>query len=184
MRKGHGQICIDHGLFTKKGERMGIEVTELSLDYAIPDDASNSLLLLPMSIEHTLQGQEYVVYASSTTSVLKLLKSNSIPVRLAISETKRIAYQENRSSDWFAPTILISSALLSQNPELVSLAINIISSYVYDIFKGKAADPSTRCTFAYVGKAKGKMVHYEGPVSGLSKIPQIIKELENAPSDI
>ena len=141
-------------------------------------------LLLPISIEHPLEGQEYVVYPASTTSVLKLLKSNSIPARLAICEGKRIAYQENRSSDWFGPTVLITSALLSQHPYLVSAAINIISNYVYDIFKGKAPDPSTRCTFAYIGKGQKKMVYYDGPVSELSKIAKIVEEFENAPSDV
>ena len=162
---------------------MSIEITELNLDYEIPDDASSSIVVLPISIEHTLKDQEYVVYAASATSVLKLLKSNSIPVRLAISETGKIAYQENRSSDWFGPTLLFSSTLLTQNPELLDLTLNVISSYVYDIFKGKAADPSVRCTFAYLGTAKRKKVHYEGPVSGLSEIPKIIKELGDEEDD-
>jgi hypothetical protein len=163
---------------------MSTEVSDLTLDYEIGDDARSSLLLLPMSIEHPLDDQEYVVYPASTTSVLKLLKSNSIPAKLATYENKKVAYQENRSSDWFGPTILFTSALLLQNPELVSIVINIISSYVYDIFKGKAVDPSARCTFAYIGESKKKRVYYEGPLSGLSEVRGIITELGNAPSDV
>jgi len=157
---------------------MSTEVMDLVIDYDIPPYAEKSLIILPVKPEHEMDQSKYVVYASTVTSVMKLLKANDIPIRLAVEGGREVAYQENRSFDWFAPTILITASLLSQNPQLVSIAINLISSYIYEIFKGKSADPSTRCTFAYIGKGKKKKVHYEGPVSGLSKIPDIIKEID------
>lgn len=163
---------------------MGVAVTELNAGLQIEDRAAEALVLLPASIERTSDGEQYIVYAASTTSVLKLLKSKSIPARLGGAKTGKIAYQENRGSEWFGPTILITSALLSQNPSAVSVAINVISSYVYDIFKGKADDPTAKCTFAYVGKAGRKRLYYEGPTSGLSEIQKIIEGLENGPDHV
>ena len=65
--------------------------------------------------------------------------------------------------------------VISQNPNIVSFCLNIISNYVYDLFKGKNKDPSINCSFIYEDKQKKKKVEYEGPVSGLKEIEKIMK---------
>lgn len=65
--------------------------------------------------------------------------------------------------------------VISQNPNIVSFCLNIISNYVYDLFKGKNKDPSINCSFLYEDKQKKKKIEYEGPVSGLKEIEKIMK---------
>lgn len=63
-------------------------------------------------------------------------------------------FAENHSIDWFGPTIFIPLMVISQNPNIVSFCLNIVSNYVYDLFKGKNKDPSINCSFIYEDKQK------------------------------
>jgi len=85
---------------------------------------------------------------------------------------------EQRSIDWFGPTLLFTTAALTQNPELVSVALNVLSNYISDYFKGQRA-PNIKINIV-IQKSKTEYTNfmYEGPKDGLTEIEKVIEKLK------
>jgi hypothetical protein len=160
---------------------MSAEITDFEIPYEIQPGNSGAVVLLPLSIDGDFLGSKRVIYPQTTVSVLKKLKLGGVDTHIAYGQLKDAVLSDNRSIDWFGPILLFTATALSENSALVDVSLNIISSYVYDLFKGKTEDPRVRCTFVYQGQenSKCKKVSYEGPVSGLATVKDIVQELHN-----
>ena len=69
--------------------------------------------------------------------------------------------------------------MLSENPNVVSIALNLLSSYIYDRFKGTTGSKKVKLEI-YVEVKKNKSVKkivYDGDASELDKLKEIIKNL-------
>lgn len=151
---------------------MSIKTSEYNYD----DFSTNEkLLFIPFDTNSDFNGVSKVSYTASTLPIYKLLKKEKLDADFAFSNLDNCVFVENHSIDWFGPTIFIPLMVISQNQNVVSLCLNIISNYVYDLFKGKNKDPSINCSFIYEDKKKKKKIEYEGPVSGLKEIKKIMK---------
>ena len=65
-----------------------------------------------------------------------------------------------------------------QNPELVSIALNVLSNYISDYFKGHK-EPNVKLNIV-VQKSEIEYTNfmYEGPKDGLKEIEKVIKSLK------
>jgi hypothetical protein len=76
------------------------------------------------------------------------------------------------------PTLYLSAAFLSQNSPLASVALNVISNYIYDRFR--ALKPSRTVKFDVVledtKSGKYRRIAYEGTEEGLKLLPAAIRE--------
>ena len=86
-----------------------------------------------------------------------------------------------QGNDWIAPTIFIAASLLSQDPNFASLAINIISNYLTDWFKGVPGRKNVKLDVVVERQARKTYVKisYDGDVEGMSEIPEIVKKVFN-----
>lgn len=158
---------------------MNTSVDEIAIQYKMNDSSDADILLLPFAPEKAVDGSERTIYAETTVSVFKKLNSSGVKTALAVGELKDLALRHNRALEWVAPTILFTYAAISQNPNIVSIVLNVISSYLYDIFKGKTDETNANCTFVYRGRKDSscKKVTYKGPIDGLKDVEGIIREL-------
>ena len=80
--------------------------------------------------------------------------------------------------EWIGPTIFLGVAALSQSPNILSLALGVISNYLTDLFKGLAVAPKVKLDIV-VEKKKGvcKRIHYCGPEAGLNGLPATVRAL-------
>jgi hypothetical protein len=93
-------------------------------------------------------------------------------------EGERLPQAQEMSFEWVSPIIFISALYLSQNQQGVSIALNIISNYLTDFFKGIPGKKTVRLDVV-VEHTKGKKylrVHYEGDEQGLSEVSKAIHE--------
>jgi hypothetical protein len=155
-----------------------LTITELG---ATEDDAfahaSQSILLVPLNWESS---DTEPVYAVSTESVLKLFAQQGIPSQTLSPLTAETKLKDERAMDWVAPTLFVSSLLLSQNPMAVSLALNVMGNYATELFKGLKKDPIVKLTIVHMherGKTSRK-IHYEGVASGLPSLVEILSSFE------
>lgn len=139
---------------------------------------STGLMFLPSQEKYSFKGNVKNVYPASTVSVRKILQNNAIDCILSDKDLEQVVFRDNHSIDWFGPFVLFTYTAITQNPLLVSMTINLISNYVYDIFKGKSNDPNVKCSFFYTDNKKGKKIEYDGPVSGLIQVNEIINGLK------
>lgn len=150
-------------------------VVEDTLPTALLEEASRSeaaLVLLPQKLGESGAPE----FAGSTTSVQKLLTERGILCNLLPAQSPR--YREDRSLDWVAPTLFVSLAMYSQNPETVSVALNVIGSYVYDLFRGREKDALVRLDilcFRGLG-IHARRIKYRGPVEGLKSLSENVRE--------
>jgi hypothetical protein len=117
-------------------------------------------------------------HASETSTIRKLLIQENLPFRDLVERGQRPPYIKNKSSDLILPTLYFSAILLSQNPLLVSIALNVISNYVYDCFRGRGVGHTVKLHIVVEDAKEGKyrQIAYEGPEKGLSMLPNAIRE--------
>lgn len=116
------------------------------------------------------------IYSENTVTISKLFKINNIPVSIyGFKEDSKIT--NNRNIEWVSPIIFLSAALISNNPEISSLAISILANYLTDLFRGNNNSPNVKISL-YFENSKGeiKEASYSGPTSGLHKFKQSIEE--------
>lgn len=113
------------------------------------------------------------VYPSTTESIAKIFKKESALVE--VLDSGPLALRDNRAADWIGPTLFVSSMLLSENPTAVTVALGIVSNYVYAAFYGQKKDPTVKISLVHNDTATGRTnrARYEGPVSGLQEFEKI-----------
>ncbi|MEJ5311417.1 MAG: hypothetical protein WHX52_16775 [Anaerolineae bacterium] len=137
-----------------------------------------NLALLPRNFE-VAEFKENLLHESSAATIRVLFRNNNIietPLELKGEKFPHIS--EKAFVEWIGPTIFVSSALLSQNPHILSLALGVISNYLTDFFKGVPGVGKVKLDVVVETKKKTcKKIHYEGPVSGLEKLAEVVQEV-------
>jgi hypothetical protein len=110
-------------------------------------------------------------------TVRTLLKVNKIAYVEIFDEDDQPPYLQQYGSEWFGPTLFISASLLSQDPNALSVALGIITNYLYDLFKGAKDGKSSLDVIFQQADGSCKEIHYSGPPDGLSKVAEIVKDL-------
>lgn len=154
-------IIEDSDLFTKIS----------SLNLSIP----NAITFLPENIEK-VDSENELIFADSTIDIKKLFRLNSVETGELIPISKSY---NRKAADFYGPAIFISLSMLSENPNVVSVALNLLSSYIYDRFKGTTGNKKVKIEI-YVETKKNKSVKkivYDGDVGELDKLNEIIKNL-------
>jgi hypothetical protein len=140
----------------------------------------DGLALFPVNFESASSVTEFR-QASEAATIRKLLIAEGLPLDDIVDRSLRPPYIKNKWDGWFAPIVFISAALYSQNPALVSLALNVLANYATEFFKGESNIREVRLDVV-VEKKKSetyKRISYYGPAVGLKDLPEIIREVIN-----
>jgi hypothetical protein len=117
--------------------------------------------------------------ASHTETVLKFFKNEGISIESFLPESDSLPYVVNKHFQWLGPTLFFPLALLNESPQLVSLAIGVLSNCITDFFKG-IPKRQRNVQFDIVVEAEGdrtyKKISYDGGIEGLEALPKIIRE--------
>jgi hypothetical protein len=135
------------------------------------------LCFLPENIEDAKSTSEFI-YTDNTLTVKKLFNTNNLPSATLDNDPSN--YRQRRSIDWYAPTIFIGFSLLSENSTLVSVALNVLSNYISDFFKGSFGSKKVKLDIIVevTPKKTYKRISYEGNPEGLKNLEEIIKSLK------
>lgn len=138
--------------------------------------APSGLAILPHNLATAASREDLRQQAESDT-VRTLLLENGIPHIEIFNEDNQPPYLQQYGFEWFGPTLFISTGLILQSPNILSVTLGLITNYLYDLFKGvKDGKASLNVIFQ---KADGscKEIRYSGPPEGLSSVADIVKEL-------
>jgi len=138
----------------------------------------HGLALLPANFEHASSIAEFRQVSEAAT-VKALFRNEQLPHDEIVKPDQRPPYIQNNHFEWVAPTIFISYALFSQNPQCVSVALSVIANYATDFFKGMSGNKSIKLDIV-VEKTKTKTckkITYQGDVQGLKELPSVIREV-------
>lgn len=134
--------------------------------------------LLPNNFESASSIAEFR-QASEAATVKTLLRSAQLPHSDILPLETRPPYIQNNAFEWFAPTLFVSFAIVSQNPHLVSVALSVIANYLTDFFCGLGDEKNIKLDIV-VEKDNShscKRISYEGSVKGLVELSGIAKAL-------
>jgi hypothetical protein len=117
------------------------------------------------------------VFAESVVDLGKLFKSNGIEVGFLGGDTE--LYRARKNADIYLPAIFFGISQITENPTIVSVALNVLSSYVFDFFKGGFGRKTAHIEFYLETKEKGivKKLSYKGDAEGLKNLDKVIKSL-------
>jgi hypothetical protein len=134
------------------------------------------IALLPSNFETANSIPEFLQQSESAT-VRTLFRTSNITLDEITSKELQGAYIQNNSFEWIAPTIFVSASLISQSPNLISIALSVLANYVTDIFQTKEEDTAVKLEIVVeTTKTKTyKKISYNGPVDGLKDLPDAIK---------
>ena len=147
-------------------------ITELGCRYP------RGLAFLPANFESASSIAEFRQHSEAAT-LKKLFRSAGLPHDEIVEQAQRPPYIQNNSFEWVAPTIFVSSALLSSDPNLVAVALSVIANYATDFFKGISGDKSVKLKLV-VEKTKTKTctrISYEGDIDGLSTLSDVVRSI-------
>lgn len=136
----------------------------------------NGMSFIPENIE-SANTKEDLIFTESIIELNKYFKLNNIKIDSLGLEPELLRSRKN--ADIYLPAIFIAYSTLSENPNIVSLALNVISSFIYDNLKGTIGKKTAKIEF-YIEKKKGKIskIKYKGDADGLKNFDEIIKTLK------
>lgn len=145
-----------------------LEINEIEISF--PQAEPNKISLLPSDFDSDPSSGRY------HSNTLSFFKHSGSTLNLSFLNEPTMLL-EQRSGEWFAPAMLITSQFMASHPNVVSIACNLVSSYIYDIFKG-TAKPKVRMTVLCERKGTSKVfrIDYEGDVEGLSSLQTAIEK--------
>ena len=136
------------------------------------------LALLPINFESAVSIAEFL-QASEAATIKKLLVERGLPVDEIVDRSQRPPYVKNKAHQWVAPVLFISASLYSQNPELVSLALNVLGNYATQFFMSDSEEGEVSLDVVIEKKKNStyKKISYKGSAAGLSGVAEVIREL-------
>jgi len=145
-----------------------------SLGCSIPTDFA----FLPRNFEEAVSRQE-LVHETLTIEIRKALREKGIKESRLEREGERYPTVLERAGDFVVPTVFISM-FLSQNPEVLSIVINVISNYIYDFLKNKKSrdEITFSAVFEISQRKKYLKIDYKGTESAMDKIKPIIESIK------
>lgn len=135
--------------------------------------ASRAVVILPARLGENGEAQ----FPASAQSILKEFATEGVPAELSDPKAGERVWEE-RGARWVGPTLFISWALVSQNPHVVDLAVNMVAAYLYDLFKGREKESKARLRIICQRK-DGSLdaLDYDGPVEGIREIGAGVEQL-------
>lgn len=135
------------------------------------------MALLPINFESATSISEFLQAAEAAT-VKKLLLAEALPFDDIVDRSQRPPYVKNKGLEWIAPIVFVSAGLYSENPALVSVALNVLGNYATDFFKGIGGAHEVNLNIVVENKNKTfKKIAYQGPIEGLKGLAEVIREV-------
>ena len=143
-------------------------------------DIPSGFALLPINLESATSIAEFR-QVTEAVSVKKLLRSADIPHSEILPHEHRISYVQNNSWDWIPPLLFVTYDMLSQNPDATRIVVELIRNYLIRLRPDLGVERAVKLEFVVELNEAGvcKRLSYEGPVSGLERLPETIRSVKD-----
>ena len=144
-----------------------------SLKLTVPD----GITVLPNNLNEASNSSE-LIYSGSATAVLKLFRDHD---QVCANPLTAEPLPMRRDHDYTIvfPTLFFGAAYLSQNPQVMSVALSVIANYATQMMQGVQGGGNIKLSVAVeTTKTKTvKKIDYDGPPSGLPEVAKIAKTI-------
>jgi len=157
-----------------KIEELDISKRIDELGLTLPDN----LTFFPENFD-TANVKDDFVFTDSMLDLSKIFRQdNGISVPALGQDTE--LYRTRKSADIYLPAIFFGLSQISENSTIVSVSLNVLSNYIYDLCKGTSGKKTAHVDLYVETKEKGKVkkIIYTGSVEGLKELEKIIKAMK------
>jgi hypothetical protein len=140
-------------------------------------DLPNDVVFFPENLQLAEQKGDFI-FSDAVADLSKVFKQNGIKAITLGGDPK--IFRSRKYADWFGPALCFSLTLVTENPTIISVSLNVLSNYVTDFFKGINGEKRARLEIYLEtkGKKKYKRITYNGPPEGIKDLEKVIKSLE------
>lgn len=144
---------------------------------SLNNNFNSDFCILPENIESATSVDEFI-FTDNATTVKKVFHNNNVSID--ILQNSNSAFRQRCSIDWYAPMIFIGYSLLSENSNLITVGLNVLSNYITDFFKGSFGRKNVKIEIVVESSPKKeyKCISYEGSPEGLKDLEKVIKALK------
>jgi len=137
----------------------------------------DGFVILPRNFDSATDISE-LFYEDSTVTLRKLFRAGGV-AESPLEKAETIPRIQENASELILPTILVTASLISENSALVSIALNIISSYAVDFLKGFPKDRTVKLNIVVERDRdhESKKLQYEGPPEGIPTLGPAIRKM-------
>lgn len=130
--------------------------------------------LLPRNFD-SAPTRDNLLQESTVQTVRILFRENNIHENRVEPGGYRIPCVQENEFALVLPALFVGGLILSQNPHLLSLALNVIANYATDFFKGLPGRNKVVLDVIVEDKARkrSKKIHYDGGIEGLKDISEV-----------
>lgn len=163
-----------------KWRKMNYTIDDLNLNCKLEElnlSLPPKICFFPENLE-AVSGKEKFVFTESMVDLNKIFRQNNVILEILGGDTE--LYRSRKSADIYLPALFFSIPLILENPNLVSVSLNILSNYVYDRLKGDVGRNTTHIELYVETKEKGivRKISYKGDVAGIKDLEKVIKALK------
>jgi len=141
-----------------------------------------TIAIMPENFDTATTRDEFVVRAEGAT-LQTLFRNFDYPITSFRPAGERSVAIHNKSADWEA-TLFVAASLISNNPDLPSMMLELIKRYLQEFFK---SEPTKRVKISVVSektsksatKKTYKKLTYEGDIEGLTTLKDAINDVVN-----
>ncbi|WP_121965724.1 hypothetical protein [Myroides sp. N17-2] len=134
------------------------------------------LAFVPENLDSVNDVNEFI-YTETVIELNKYFENRNIKIQTLGGEPQLLRSRKN--ADIYLPSIFMTSSIILDNANTLSVILNIISNYIYDNIKGKIGVKKAQIEFIIEKKERGKYskIDYKGDAEGLKQLEKIIKSL-------
>lgn len=134
--------------------------------------------VMPQNFD-TATSRNKLLFRSEAATIRKLFRLSATPFENFLPGDERVPSIHNKSFDW-APLLFVSAALMSSDPNAISVALGVISNYLTDFFRG-IHNPKVKLNVVVERKKDRtcKKLSYEGDVAGLLSLVDAIRKIND-----
>ena len=151
-----------------------VEKRAMALDCNVP----TGLAILPRNFG-TAAAKNALLHEDTAPTVRALLAERGITETRLERDAEHFQYIHENSYEWVGPTVLIGSAVFSQNPHVISITLSLIANYLTDFFKGRVGDRIAKLSVVVPepNSRRFTKITYEGSIEGIPGLEKIIREV-------
>lgn len=151
------------------------DVRARAREMGLPD--VEDLAMLPGGLDQA--AEPIGLYHESEAATLRKFFAEQGLLMQELASSRELEIDVKKSADWIAPVIFVGSAIWSENEHVVSLAVDLLSSYISEFIAGVRPKIPVKLTFI-VERTKQrdfKQVTFEGTVEGMKELRTILRQV-------
>lgn len=157
-----------------------VNTEEIEIDNKLLPDEDQLIVLLPQNYLECNDVEQFF-YNEEIKTLSKMFSSGNLEnYKMKIKGNAIDNYKAQKSGHIIIPSLFVSGLIMSENPELVSVAMSVIANYATTLLKG-IPKRKQNVKFKIINKnhktKKTSKIEYEGNVEGINELTKILKEI-------